>query len=105
MYSASNSSSGEITVSGSAVCGAGDNEVIYDIGSLDPSGNFVPAVLNAYSIVITVQAGAPKCFQLAVASKLPERTLTAVRSTIYVQVMDAGRNVCRNWNFHCASVV
>ena len=95
-YDASNASSGEITVTGNRVCGLGDNDVIYDIGSLDPNGNFIPAVLNAYSQIVTVQAGPPSCFQLAVSSSQLEQTLSAVRSSIFVQVMDAGRNVCLN---------
>jgi len=93
-YDAKNASSGEITVTGSRVCGLGDNDVIYDIGSLDSNGNFIPAVLNAYTQIVTVQAGPPSCFQLAVASSQQEQTLSAVRSSIFVQVMDAGRNVC-----------
>ena len=92
-YEASNSSSGEITVTGSRVCGLGDNDVIYDIGSLDSDGNFVPAVLNAYSQTITVQAGPPSCFQLVVGKNQLEQTFSAVRSSIFVQLMDAGRNV------------
>ena len=92
-YDASNTSSGEITVTGNKVCGLGDNDVIYDIGSLDSNGNFIPAVLNAYSQIVTVQAGPPSCFQLAVAISQLEQTLSAVRSSIFVQVMDAGRNV------------
>jgi len=101
-YDASNASSGEITVTGNKVCGLGDNDVIYDIGSLDSNGNFIPAVLNAYSQIVTVQAGPPSCFQLAVASSQLEQTLSAVRSSIFVQVMDAGRNVCLNAQvFNC----
>ena len=99
-YEASNSSSGEITVAGSRVCGVGDSVVIYDIGSLDSSGNFVPSVLNAYSQIVSVQAGPASCFQLAVAGSQPEQTLSAVRSSIFVQVMDAGRNVCVDAHVH-----
>ena len=35
------SSPGEITVNGSVVCGAGENELVYDIGALDINGNFI----------------------------------------------------------------
>jgi hypothetical protein len=94
VYDASNSSSGEITVTGSTVCGVGDNEVVYDIGSINANGNFIPAVLNAYSQVVTVQAGQPSCFQLAITSSQTERTLSVIRSSIFVQLMDSGRNVC-----------
>jgi len=75
------------------VCGLGDNDVIYDIGSLDSSGNFIPAVLNAYSQIVTVEAGPASCFQLAVTNRVTEQTFSAVRSHMFVQVMDAGRNV------------
>ena len=93
LFSASNSSSGEITVAGSTVCGVGDNDVIYDIGTVDSNGNFIPSVLNAHSEVVTVQAGPPSCFQLVVATNRLEQTLSAIRSSIFVQLMDSGRNV------------
>ncbi len=93
LFSASNSSSGEITVAGSTVCGVGDNEVIYDIGFIDSNGDFIPSVLNAHSEVVTVQYGPPSCFQLVVAASQPEQTLSAIRSSIVVQLMDSGRNV------------
>ena len=84
---------GEITVNGTTVCGLGDTEVIYDIGNLDSMGNFVPAVLSAFSQMIAVIAGTSSCFQLALARNQTERTLSVILSTILVQVMDAGRNV------------
>jgi len=93
LYGASNLSVGEITVMGTTVCGVGDTEVIYDIGKLDASGNFVPTVLSAYSQIISVVAGPASCFQLAVASNEIEKTFSVIRSAIMVQVMDAGRNV------------
>ena len=93
LYGASNVSVGEITVMGTTVCGVGDTEVIYDIGKLDASGNFVPTVLSAYSQIIAVVAGPASCFQLAVASNQIEKTFSVIRSAIMVQVMDAGRNV------------
>jgi hypothetical protein len=91
LYSASNSS--EIIIQGSTVCSAGDNEVIYDIGHIDNNGNFIPAVLNAHSQTITVELGPPSRFQLVAASSQPERTLSSIRSSIFVQLMDAGQNV------------
>jgi hypothetical protein len=93
LFSASNSSSGEITVAGSTVCGVGDNEVIYDIGSVDSNGNFVPSVLNAHSEVVSVQEGPPSCYQLVVGTSRLEKTLSVIRSSIFVQLMDSGRNV------------
>ncbi len=93
LYGASNLSAVEITVVGAAVCGVGDTEVIYDIGNLDSSGNFVPTVLSAYSQIIAVVAGPASFFQLAVASNQIEKTFSVIRSAIMVQVMDAGRNV------------
>ena len=80
-------------MAGSRVCGLGDNDVIYDIGSLDSNGNFIPAVLNAYSQIVTVEVGPASCFQLAVTNRVTEQTFSAVRSQMFVQVMDAGRNV------------
>ena len=94
LHEASDASSGEITIAGKSVCGVGESEVIYDIGSLDSSGEFIPSVLSAHSQVVTVQAGPPSCFQFVIARSQPEKALYALRSTIYVQVMDAGRNVC-----------
>ena len=91
LYSASNSS--EIIIQGSTVCSAGDTEIIYDIGVLDNNGNFIPAVLNAHSQTITVQLGPPSRFQLVTASSQPERTLSSIRSSIFVQLTDAGQNV------------
>ncbi len=91
LHSASNSS--EIIIQGSTVCGAGDTEVIYDIGLLDNNGNFIPAVLNAHSQTITVQLGPPSRFQLVATSSQPERTLSSIRSSIFVQLTDAGQNV------------
>jgi hypothetical protein len=91
LYSASNSS--EIIIQGSTVCSAGDTEVFYDIGVLDNNGNFIPAVLNAHSQTITVQLGPPSRFQLVAASSQPERTLSSIRSSIFVQLLDAGQNV------------
>jgi hypothetical protein len=91
LHSAFNSS--EVTIQGNTVCSAGDSEVIYDIGHLDNNGNFIPDVLNAHSQVIMVQLGPPSCFQLATATNQPERTLSRIRSSIFVQLMDAGKNV------------
>lgn len=93
LFSASNSSSGEIAVAGNTVCGVGDNEVIFDIGSVDSNGNFVPSVLNAHSEVISVQEGPPSCYQLVVVTSRLEQTLSAIQSSIFVQLMDWGRNV------------
>jgi len=101
LFSASNSSSGEVTVAGSTVCGVGDNEVIYDIGSVDSNGNFIPSVLNAHSEVVTVQAGPPSCFQLVVATSRLEQTLSAIRSSIFAQLMDSGRNVSIDAFVYC----
>ena len=101
LFSASNSSSGEVTVAGSTVCGVGDNEVIYDIGTVDSNGNFIPSVLNAHSEVVTVQAGPPSCFQLVVATSRLEQTLSAIRSSIFVQLMDSGRNVSIDAFVYC----
>ena len=101
IFSASNSSSGEVTIAGSTICGVGENEVIYDIGFVDSNGNFIPSVLNAHSQVVTVQAGPPSCFQLVAATTRPEQTLSLIRSSIFVQLMDAGRNVCFAPHVYC----
>jgi hypothetical protein len=92
-------------VAGSRVCGSGDNDVIYDIGSLDSNGNFIPAVLNAYSQIVTVEVGPASCFQLAVTNRVTEQTFSAVRSHMFVQVMDAGRNVRLLAQCYCCKCV
>jgi hypothetical protein len=92
LFTASSSSS-EVVVGGNTICSAGENEVVYDIGVVDPNGNFIPSVLNAHSQIITVQEGPPSCFQFVVANNRLERTLSAIRSSMYVQLMDSGRNV------------
>jgi hypothetical protein len=87
---------GSSTVSAGAnlVCSAGMNDVVYDIGTYDDSGSFFVHIAGVYSMVIIVQAGSPSCFQLAVVNNQLEQTFTAVQSSIFIQVMDSGRNVC-----------
>jgi len=87
------SSPGEITVNGSVICGAGDNEVVYDIGTLDANGKFIASTLSAFSQIITVLSGAPCCFQIVKDQDRKELTFTAVQSSLILQLMDDGRNV------------
>jgi hypothetical protein len=44
-------------------------------------------------MVIILQAGSPSCFQLDVAVSQLEQTFSVIKSAIFVQVMDSGRNV------------
>ena len=87
------SSPGEITVNGTLVCGAGDNEVVYDIGTLDASGNFIASELSVFSQVIRVLPGAPSCFQIVNDYNRAELTFHAILSSLLLQIMDDGRNV------------
>jgi hypothetical protein len=87
------SSPGEIFVNGSVVCGVGDNEVIYDIGTVDANGNFIASGLNVFSQIITVLSGAPTCFQMTNDQNRPESTFSAIQSSLLLQLMDDGRNV------------
>jgi hypothetical protein len=87
------SSPGEITVNGTLVCGAGDNEVVYDIGTLDASGHFIVSELSVFSQVITVLPGAPSCFQIVSDYSRKELTFHAILSSLLLQIMDDGRNV------------
>lgn len=93
LFAASNSSTGEITVSGTSICGIGDHVAVYDIGSLDSNGDFSPSVLSVFSQLVTIVHGPPSCFQFVSTSNLLERTLAMIQSGIVVQLMDAGRNV------------
>jgi len=87
---------GSSTVSAGAnvICTAGENDVVYDIGTYDNYGVFLINFASVYSMVVIVQAGSPSCFQLVVANSHMEQTLSVVRSSVFVQVMDNGRNVC-----------
>jgi hypothetical protein len=86
---------GSSTVSAGAnvVCSAGSNEIIYDIGTYDDHGVFLTNFASVYSMVIILQAGSPSCFQLDVAVSQLEQTFSVIKSAIFVQVMDSGRNV------------
>jgi len=87
------SSPGEITVNGSVVCGAGENELVYDIGALDINGNFIASSLNVFSQIINVLSGAPSCFQMLKDKDRQEMTFSAIQSSLILQLMDDGRNV------------
>lgn len=93
------SSPGEITVNGSVVCGAGENELVYDIGALDMNGNFIASSLNVFSQTINVLSGAPSCFQMLKDKDRQEITFSAIQSSLILQLMDDGRNVS---SFICA---
>ena len=87
------SSPGEITVNGTVVCGAGDNEIVYDIGTLDANGIFIASELSVFSQIISVLPGAPSCFQFVNDEDRVESTFHAIQSSLLLQVMDDGRNV------------
>jgi hypothetical protein len=86
---------GSSTVSAGAnvVCSAGSNEIVYDIGTYDDHGVFLNVFAGVYSMIITLQPGSPSCFQLDVAVSHLEKTFSVIKSSIFVQVMDSGRNV------------
>ena len=87
------SSPGEIIVNGTVVCGAGDNEIVYDIGTLDANGIFIASELSVFSQIISVLPGAPSCFQILNDEDRVESTFHAIQSSLLLQVMDDGRNV------------
>ena len=87
------SSPGEITVNGSVVCSAGENELVYDIGTLDTNGNFIASSLKVFSQIITVLSGAPSCFQMVMDRDRLEMTFSVIQSSLMLQLMDDGRNV------------
>lgn len=87
------SSPGEITVNGTVVCEAGDNEIVYDIGTLDANGIFIASELSVFSQIISVLPGAPSCFQILNDEDRAESTFHAIQSSLLLQVMDDSRNV------------
>ena len=87
------SSPGEIIVNGTVVCGAGDNEIVYDIGTLDATGFFIASELSVFSQIIRVLPGVPSCFQILNDEDRAESTFHAIQSSLLLQVMDDGRNV------------
>jgi hypothetical protein len=93
IFAPSSPTSGEITVTGTVVCGSGENEVLYDVGTLDANGNFVVTFLSAFSQTVTVSVGLPSAFQLLFVLAKPEQTLTAIRSQIFINALDSGGNV------------
>lgn len=85
--------SGEIIINGTRVCRSGENEVFYDVGTLDANGNFVATVLSAFSQIVTVSVGLPSAFQLVFLLAKSEQTLTETRSQIFIDALDSGGNV------------
>jgi hypothetical protein len=86
-------SSGALFIQNVTLCVAGDNEISYDIGFLDPQGRFLPIVINAYSSEIRVLIGDANGF-LFVAQELSiELTNTRAKSRFFIVVHDQGRNV------------
>jgi len=75
------------------VCRSGENEVFYDVGTLDANGNFVVTVLSTFSQIVTVSVGLPSAFQLVFLLAKSEQTLTETRSQIFIDALDSGGNV------------
>ena len=82
-----------ITVDSVTVCAAGENSIVYDIGTLDSNGLFTVTAPMAYSTQVFVQTGPIAAFRLILQEARPERTYTKLRSNIAVEFFDAGRNV------------
>ncbi len=85
--------SGALFIQNVTLCVAGDNEISYDIGFLDPQGLFVPIVINAYSSEIRVLIGDVVGFRLVVQESSIERTYTRAKSRIDAVLHDKGLNV------------
>jgi hypothetical protein len=87
------SSEGFIVLQNITVCAAGQNEVIYDIGSLDENGVFVPSTLAVYSVDMTVLSGAAVVFRLILRNATMQHTYSRISSAVGVSLQDQGRNV------------
>ncbi len=86
------SSAGFILLQNVTVCAAGQNELIYDIGTMDGLGNFVPLVLKVYSADMIVVVGPAAVFRLILHNSTMQYTYTKIFA-VGVLLQDQGRNV------------
>lgn len=67
--------------------------IVYDIGTIDAQGAFSIIVSSAYSAQIFVETGPVACFRLVLLNARLERTYTKIKSDIFAELFDLGRNV------------
>jgi hypothetical protein len=84
---------GLLIIQNVTICTFGSNQVMYDIGFMDPFGAFVPIVTNAFSTEVFVIIGKAVGFRLVVRESAMERTYTIVKSRVAAVLHDQGRNV------------
>ena len=97
------SSLGLLVIQNVTLCAAGANQIIYDIGYLDPLGDFVPIVLSAFSSDVLVTIGEAIGFRLEIREFVTERTYTSIKSLIAAVLHDQGRNVSPKHALKCSS--
>jgi hypothetical protein len=93
------SSEGFIALQNITVCTAGQNEVIYDIGTLNDIGEFVPSALAVYSVEMTVLTGSAVVFRLILRNATTQHTYSRISSAVGVILQDQGRNVISSLSF------
>jgi hypothetical protein len=74
------------------VCAAGQNELIYDIGTMNELGSFVPLVLAVYSADVFVVTGPAAVFRLILRNFTMQHTYSKIFA-VGVALQDQGRNV------------
>jgi hypothetical protein len=93
------SSAGFILLQNVTVCTAGQNELIYDIGTLNELGSFVPLVLGVYSANMVVVAGPAAVFRLILRNSAIQHTYSKIFA-VGVLLQDQGRNVSSSLSTH-----
>jgi hypothetical protein len=87
------SSSGVILLQNFTVCVAGLNEIVYDIGTLDTNGVFVPSVIGVYKMEITVVEGPAALIRMVLLKSTVQHTYSLISSALGVILQDQGQNV------------